>query len=165
MPATRAVFIDTSVLDNLLQIPGKDQDWEQAQRDFVDLQRNTAVQFVLPVTAVIEVGNHIAQLKNGDDRRRIAAKFGGILENVCGSEAPWVLHDFDWGETFLRSFLDGAITGATWTDLAQAGIGGGDLSILVEADLFQQRLKIASEIWTYDQGLRSYSPLITPERT
>lgn len=165
MPAIRAVFIDTSVLDNLLQIPGKDQDREQAQRDFVNLQRDTAVQFVLPVTAVIEVGNHIAQLNNGDDRRRIAAKFGGMLESVCGSEAPWVLHDFEWGETFLRAFLDGASTGTTWTDLAQAGIGGGDLSILVEADLFNRRLKIASEIWTYDQGLRSYSPLITPERS
>lgn len=164
MPANRAVFIDTSVLDNLLQIPGKDQDRERAQRDFVELQRDTAVQFVLPVTAVIEVGNHIAQLKNGDDRRRIGAKFGGMLESVCGSEAPWVLHDFEWGETFLRTFLDGASTGAPWLELAQAGIGGGDLSILVEADLFQQRLMIESEIWTYDHGLRSYSPRITPEQ-
>ena len=56
----RAIFIDTSVLSNLLRIPGKNQDMEKAQQDFVALQEDNSVQFVLPVTTVIETGNHIA---------------------------------------------------------------------------------------------------------
>lgn len=73
----------------------------------------------------------------------------------------WVLHDFEWGEAFLDSFLNGAGTGQPWPELAQARLGGGDLSILVEAEMYRARLGIDYEIWTYDDGLRSYAPALT----
>lgn len=158
----RAIFIDTSVLSNLLSVPGKSQDMEKAQQDFLALQEDNSVQFVLPVTTVIETGNHIAQIKNGDMRREVAQRFGKMLESVCEREAPWVLHDFGWGESFLRSFLGGANSQRTWYDLAQERVGGGDLSILVEASMYQNRLQIDCEIWTYDAGLRAYAPTTTP---
>lgn len=72
-----------------------------------------------------------------------------------------VLHDFEWGEAFLDSFLNGAGTGQPWPELAQARLGGGDLSILVEAEMYRARLGIDYEIWTYDDGLRSYAPALT----
>lgn len=161
MAKQRAVFIDTSVLVNLLKVPGKNQQALKAAQDFMALQEDSGVQFVLPVTAVIETGNHIAQLANGDTRRKIAETFGEVLELVTKSESPWVLHDFEWGEAFLDSFLNGAGTGQPWPELAQARLGGGDLSILVEAEMYRARLGIDYEIWTYDDGLRSYAPALT----
>ena len=158
----RAIFIDTSVLSNLLQIPDKDQDAEKAQQDFLAFQEDNAVQFVLPVTTVIETGNHIAQIKNGGSRRDVAQRFGKMLESICEREAPWVLHDFEWGESFLRSFLDGANSQKPWYDLAQEQVSGGDLSILVEANMYRNRLQIDCEIWTYDARLRAYAPTTTP---
>lgn len=157
MDKRRAIFIDTSVLDNLLEIPQKSQDSERAQEDFLEFQQDSSVQFVLPATAVIETGNHIAQIKSGKVRRSVAEKFGDMLKMVCDSHAPWVLHDFEWGEDFLRDFLAGDGTGVVWAELAQARVGGGDLSILVEAATYEDRLKIRSLIWTYDAGLRSYA--------
>ncbi|WP_049154685.1 hypothetical protein [Corynebacterium aurimucosum] len=69
----RVYFIDTSVLDNLLAIPHKCQAKEQAKIDFAERQSENA-KFILPITAVIETGNHIAQLPQGDVRRNIAEK-------------------------------------------------------------------------------------------
>lgn len=89
MAKQRAVFIDTSVLVNLLKVPGKNQQALKAAQDFMALQEDSGVQFVLPVTAVIETGNHIAQLANGDTRRKIAEAFGKMLELVTKSESPW----------------------------------------------------------------------------
>ena len=48
-------FIDTSVLCNLLRVPGRDQDWERIAEDFKELQ-DLEVQFILPITSVIETG-------------------------------------------------------------------------------------------------------------
>lgn len=64
----RVYFIDTSVLDNLLEIPKKSQDREQVKNDFSKRQSENS-RFILPITAVIETGNHIAQLSDGQVRR------------------------------------------------------------------------------------------------
>ena len=64
------------------------------------------------------------------------------------------------GEVFLREFLNGADTGLDWVTLAETGIGGGDLAILVEASMYEERLKIKSKIWTYDSGLRSHAQAV-----
>ena len=98
-----AVFIDTSVLDNLLDVPGKNQDVERVQEDFLELQRDSSLQFVLPVTTVIETGNHIAQIQRGHLRRAIANKFGTMLDRIRESQTPWVLHDFEWGKCFFEN--------------------------------------------------------------
>jgi hypothetical protein len=77
-------FVDTSILCNMLPVPGRDQ-----QRDEVieELREKLAEgeTLILPVTAVIETGNFVAQLKDG--------------------RAPWRLHEFERGATFLDGLL------------------------------------------------------------
>lgn len=85
----RVYFIDTSVLDNLLEIPKKSQDREQAKHDFAKRQSENS-RFILPITAVIETGNHIAQLSDGRVRRNIAEKFSSMLELTAQRQAPWI---------------------------------------------------------------------------
>ncbi|MFC4591467.1 hypothetical protein [Sphaerisporangium corydalis] len=149
-------FVDTSVLCNLLDIPGKNQDrlavLEELQR------KRTAGDLILPVTTVIETGNHIAQLKDGHHRRDRATRLHELLVLVIDGKAPWVLHTVEWGEGFLRQLLSGAGTKVPFTEHAMSGVGVGDLCILAERALYRQRVTgVDVLIWTLDRHLGAYS--------
>jgi hypothetical protein len=62
------VFIDTSILTNFFDVPNKNSDRATVVKEF-EQRRQAGATFVLPVTSIIETGNHIAQL-NGNARRR-----------------------------------------------------------------------------------------------
>ena len=55
-------MIDTSVLCEMLQVPGKSNPARGAEvRAEIDRRWRDGERFVIPITAVIETGNHIAQ--------------------------------------------------------------------------------------------------------
>lgn len=150
------VFIDTSVLCNLVPVPGRDQHRSAVQEELKRrLERNDS--FVLPITAVIETGNFIAQLNDGGVRRSTARTMEKLLRLVCEEKAPWVLHDVAWNREFLEQFLNGADTCIDYMAHAQARLGAGDLCILVERQRYQSRTKIKAEIWTLDKGLGAHN--------
>jgi hypothetical protein len=151
------VFVDTSVLCNLLSIPKKDQYREEIAAELVEKRKRCNL--VLPITAIIETGNHIAQIGDGygNARRECAKKFVRLIEMMIAREAPWVLHSVEWDEQYLRTLLDGARTGSTLVDLATARLGCGDLSILVEVEIYRARTAgVDVDIWTLDDQLASY---------
>lgn len=152
------VFIDTSVLCNLLRVPGKAQHQDEVRADY-EMHRATGDTFVLPMAAVIETGNHIEQLEEslGYHRRRCAEGLVNILRLVAGGDEPWVLHELSWDAEYLRRFCDGSDTTPAFVDVATAGaIGGGDLSILIERAQYRERVQgQVVELWTYDDELRS----------
>lgn len=150
------VFIDTSVLCNLLRIPGKSQQQDKVREDLRN-RTNARDTFVLPIAAVIETGNHIEQLSDGDDRRRCAQGLTDILRLVALETQPWVLVETEWNSELLKQFCDGGEGNSTpaFIDVATEGaLGGGDLAILIERDRYARRVMAqAVEIWTYDQQL------------
>lgn len=152
----RVYFIDTSVLDNLLAIPHKCQAKEQAKIDFAERQSENA-KFILPITAVIETGNHIAQLPQGDVRRNIAEKFSQMLELTAHQQAPWILHDFQWNKEFITELVSRHRAGLSMVDMMTQQVGGGDLCILTERELYKRATGITAEVWTYDAALNAYS--------
>ncbi|MER5419193.1 hypothetical protein [Streptosporangium roseum] len=101
--ARKVEFVDTSVLCNLLNVPGRNQDYEAVARELKEKRQECDL--ILPITAVIETGNHIAQLSDGRVRRDRADKLHTLLGLVITGRAPWVLHTVEWGENFLRSLL------------------------------------------------------------
>jgi hypothetical protein len=107
-------FVDTTILCNLIPIPGRAQDREQVAAQMRAKERAGEV-LILPVTAVVEAGNFIAQLPDGTARRTTAQTFERLMALVVAGNAPWQLHQFLWGEEFLQSFLAGADTGLTWS--------------------------------------------------
>jgi hypothetical protein len=114
---------------------------------------------VLPLTAVIETGNHIAQVGDGHARRICAQLFATMLEQVAEQRAPFVLHELGWDGAFLRDLLAGGSTATALTDhLATASMGCGDLSILVERDRYRERVAKGSqvEVWTLDVRLQAH---------
>jgi len=71
--ASAVSFVDTSILCNLLPIPGRDENRAEVIAQFHAKAAAREV-LIMPVTAVIEAGNFIAQLGNGGIRRSTAQK-------------------------------------------------------------------------------------------
>ena len=153
---TSISFIDTSVLCNLVPVPGRDQNASDVRLEMAE-RLDRQERFILPITAVIETGNFIAQLPDGRVRRQTAEKLDRILRMVCEGNAPWVLHDVAWDKPFLNQMLDGADTMMDYIEHASNQIGVGDLCIINERLTYQQRSQVRASIWTLDGGLSSYS--------
>lgn len=149
-------FVDTSILCNLVPVPGRDQDREQVQKE-LKLRLSRREEFILPITAVVETGNFIAQLENGGLRRTTAQKLASILRLICEGRAPWILHDVPWNRNFLEQLLEGADTQTDYVTHAQNRLGTGDLCVLTERHQYHLRTGIPATIWTLDAGLRAYA--------
>ncbi len=150
------VFIDTSVLCNLVPVPGKDQN-QEIVREELKIRIERGEQFILPITAVVETGNFIAQLNNGGLRRIAAQKLEAILRSICDGRSPWVLHDVPWDRNFLETLLEGADTGVDYVSHAQNQLGAGDLCVLAERHLYHLRSRVPATIWSLDAALNAYS--------
>lgn len=153
----KVTFIDTSVFTNILEVPGFCQDADEVKNEYA--VRVLDEKFVLPITTIIETGNHVSQVKNGELRRDSAKKFSEAIKMVAENRAPFELNTVSWGNSFLLSVLSGAETGSTLIEHASNGVGTGDLSILAEANLFRSRTQggIRVDVWTLDGGLSAYS--------
>jgi hypothetical protein len=152
-------FVDTSILLELLRVPGKAQQPEQVRAELDELLE-ARVQLVLPVATVIETGNHIAQLADGAARRRCAEAFVALLRaTIEGRGVPWVPHAVAWDGRMLGKLCDGARMTGSFVDLATAGdLGTGDLAILAECELFEERTSgVEVKVWTHDQRLKAYA--------
>lgn len=153
----RVVFVDTTVMCNIAGVPFHDQDADNIITEMSSRTKEEGALFILPITTVIETGNHIAQLKDGFQRRDAAARFVRFLEFIIAGQAPWVLHDVAWNEQFLRILVDGAGTGTTLLDHSTAQVGAGDLCILAERNQYTQRTGVKASIWTLDSALAAYN--------
>jgi len=152
-------FVDTSVLCELLAVPGK-SDPASGVRQEVERRARQGERFVIPVTAVIETGNHIAQASSGD-RHAAALRLGGLLQAARAGDPSFLLHQFTWDGDFLDAVIAGDSTGQTFAAWAAAKqMGTGDLAILVERDRFVATTAMSRAdvtIWTLDDVLAQYT--------
>ncbi|MFD3413750.1 hypothetical protein [Streptomyces cyaneofuscatus] len=74
-------FVDTSILCNLLEVPGKSQHRKQVIDELKSKRERRDTDLLLPVTAIIETGNHLAQVSDGRARRSCAERLSGVLTN------------------------------------------------------------------------------------
>lgn len=92
-------FVDTSVLCELLEVPGKAQQSGEI-RTVAQERMDAGHLFVLPITAVIETGNHIANAVS-DGRRDAAVALEKLIDSVRGGRQPWALNEVSWDADFL----------------------------------------------------------------
>lgn len=148
-------FIDTSVLVELLNVPGLNSRHAEVAKE-MERRIDAGVTFVLPVTTIIETGNHISQC--GGDRRGAAKRFVQALELARTAAPPWIVRDVAWDGDFLASFVQGNATGTDLlTHLSNKTLGSGDVAILVEREQFARGIAAKVEIWTLDKELNSFS--------
>lgn len=151
-------FIDTNVLVEILDVPGMNGNAARYLREFKE-RFAAGEKFVLPVATLIETGNHISQATG--DRRAAAKRFDDLLRSALAGRDPFVLRELLWDATFLNQVLAGDSTGDDFVELAGSGrFGVGDVSILVERDLFVSQSnydRSQVRIWTADAELGAYA--------
>ncbi|MCP9490642.1 MAG: hypothetical protein MSC31_12300 [Solirubrobacteraceae bacterium MAG38_C4-C5] len=153
----KAVFLDTSVLCELLRVPGKCQRPDEVRVD-VTRRVDAGETLLLPTAAIIETGNHIAQLADGHARRRCAHGLVNVLQATAQQDPPWVLNGARWDVELIGALCNGARGCPPLPDMASQRVGAGDVSILAEAEAYERRAAhVAVEIWTFDQGLGAYA--------
>ncbi len=154
------MFVDSSVLLNVLDVPGMNSDSGRLIAEFKPLAQ-AGVTLVIPTAAVIEVGNHIAQLPVGGARRDRAVLFVRLLRSAVQRQAPWVIAGASWDEDFLARVVDGHAQLPGLVDLCTSGVGSGDASILAELQHYRERSDLPSalpvRLWTLDASLQAYS--------
>ncbi|WP_419944498.1 hypothetical protein [Candidatus Poriferisodalis sp.] len=150
----QVLFVDTSVLLRLIGTDGDDAAREIASE--FEQRSERGQQFVIPVTAVIEAGNRIAQ--RASDRRRLAERLARVLKAASSAQPPWVVRATTWNRQFVDELLDGNSTGTDLITLVGDGrLGSGDVAILVERDQFQRSTAhVDVRIWSLDDTLAAY---------
>ena len=141
-------ILDSSILLELLQVPGKSQDAQGIQAEFRRRAEDGA-QFIVPLAAIIETGNHIGQADR--DRYRVAGRFRRLVMSSLDGSAPFVVHPFPDPEAW-RAMME------RFAEWASRGSGLGDLTILRTFEYHRQRFPQRSvEIWSKDEHLSAYS--------
>jgi predicted nucleic acid-binding protein len=142
-------IIDTSVFCSLLRVPNKDQHHARAMAE-LQLYSEAGYILLLPLAAIFETGNHIAQNGSGGQRRNVAELFVRQVRAAVTGEAPWTATPMASPEE-LAGWLDG------FPDDAMRGTSLGDLSI-VKVWHRQRELHPGRRvfIWSYDRHLNGY---------
>lgn len=149
----KVVFVDTSILRCLIGMDGDDR--QQKTAGELEARQGEGQQFVIPVTAIIETGNQIAQLSA--DRRTYAERLRNVIDESRGPNPPWIVRAVTWDESFLDALVGGDSTGSDLVTLLGNKVGTGDVAILVELDQFVNNTAyVSTEIWTLDADLRAH---------
>lgn len=152
-------FLDTSVFVEILDVPYRNDHRADILAE-MDTRSKAGVRFVLPTATIVETGNHVFQIAGGSARRRCAQTFMGLLRKTALGEAPWVLHERTWDGAFLASLCDGVSTGMDLVEHAvRQQLGTGDLSIVVERDLYASRAQAQVRIWTLEATMGTWADL------
>lgn len=144
-------FIDTSVIANMLKIPGRCNDAESVQEEFKQVLEAKEV-LILPIATIIETGNHIAHITDSNARRNIAGIFGEYLRKTAEGEAPWQLYGIEIDKEGLLYLADHI------EENASRKIGIGDMSIIHAYDQYRETVPGIGRImiWSTDTHLQGY---------
>ena len=153
-------FIDTSVMMNLLEVPGRCTDSEMIKEEFRQVIDNKEI-LILPIATIIEAGNHIAHISNGNSRRTIASKFGEFLRKTAEGKAPWKLYGKELeneGLLYLADHIE---------ENAMQQVGVGDMSIIHAYEQYKSNTPGIGRImiWSTDKHLQGYIEEIVSETT
>lgn len=144
-------FIDTSVMLNLLEVPDMCSNAKEVKEQWKEVLKAEET-LILPVATIIETGNHIAHISNGNIRRTIAGKFGEYLRKTAAGEAPWQLYGVELdkeGLLYLAEHIE---------ENAMREIGTGDLSIIYAYEQYKEKTPAIGTImiWETDTHLQGY---------
>lgn len=143
------VIVDTSVLLNVLDVSGFNQDRDAVLDRFEELVDDGA-NLLLRMGAVFETGNHIARLPDGQQRRQYAEVLRNEVRRALEGRAPWTPLQLPDAEQ-LADWLEG------FPDAAMRGAGMVDLSIIKAWErTCAQHPAHRVEIWSLDRHLTGY---------
>jgi hypothetical protein len=144
------VLIDTSVLCEFIEIPGKCSNSERIKADLINLVRQNST-LLLPIATILETGRHISQVADGQVRRQKAIELVTIVQDALRNRAPWTITQPIWDSRDIDLYID------EFPEYAMRWISLGDLSIIKEFDR-QCDLHTGHVIyiWSLDNHLSGY---------
>jgi hypothetical protein len=87
--SANVVLIDTSVLCEILAVPGKFSDAERFRKELASMVKSRSYTLLLPMTTILETRNHIGQCStNGGHRRKAAQDFVLFVGQAFKGEVP-----------------------------------------------------------------------------
>ncbi|MYD88489.1 MAG: hypothetical protein F4137_17000 [Acidobacteria bacterium] len=142
-------IVDTTVLLNVLDVPGRNRDRDVVLDRLGELVDDGA-SLLLPMGAIFETGNHIARLPDGQQRRDCAEVLRDQVRQALDGQAPWAPLQFPDARQ-LAEWLEG------FPDYAMQEISMVDLSIIKawQRTCVQHPARRVA-IWTLDQHLIGY---------
>ncbi len=162
----RLIVVDTSYLLELFQVPdcSSMQAYDHIFQRFANA-RHVTDQLHVPLPVLFELGNHVADVKNGQERRRLASLLVETVDTWLSGDTPVTIVSSmnDFGT--VQDFRD-AVTGLTqgFHVLAPDRHGLTNAAIALEAKRLRDRHKNSSlktyavHIWTTDQKLKALEP-------
>jgi len=112
---------------------------------------NRSETLILPIASIIETGNHIAHIGDGNIRRTTAQRFAQYLMDTADNTAPWSLINLEWTPDDLRKFAD------IFPEQAMRRVGFGDMSIIdAYNDYIERTPGVSVRIWSTDDHLMAY---------
>ena len=151
-----AVFVDTSIMLNLLDVPKRNDERAEVAAE-LDRWQSLGATFILPVTTIIETGNAMAKI-DGGSRWSFIEKFVQILEYAVTGTSPWAASGAVWDADFVQSLIDGHGHVPALATLMKVAIGVGDSGILAELGQYRSRVPSGTpvKLWTLDVQLSAY---------
>ena len=143
------VILDTGVLLNVFDVPGFNQKRGEIYQQFGALVDSRA-SLLLPLAAIFEAGDHIADLSDGRLRRRYAERFRDRIREALAGRSPWIPNRFP-DQTALSRWL------GDFPDHAMRGRGLSNLSIVRDweaACKLHQNRRV--RIWSLNTLLQGY---------
>lgn len=159
----KVLILDTSILCVWLRVNGKEtcgpdnNRWDYGtvnDKIATEVEDNTIL--VLPLAAIIETGNHIAQCHG--DKFALINSFIELINNAVDETTPWAAftHQSElWSKNGLKDLA------SRWKETAIGGQSLGDASIVDVANYYAET-GYSVEIFTGDQGLKAYEPIVKP---
>ena len=156
--STTAFVIDTSYLLEFYRVPGFSTDAAvmEVRRRFKAAFSDGSRLFV-PVGAVFEFANHVADLTDGGERKRLADDLYKVVASSILDGEPWIIVP---GPKYDSEFLS-QLCSAFSTEFVQQRIGLTDTHIIDQARRLKQKysgMPYRVHIWTKDHRLKAYEP-------
>lgn len=169
MPTSKTVVvIDTSILCVWLKVPGletcgpDDDRWVFDRVDpVIKSHIGAGSSLILPLTTIIETGNHIAQATG--DRFALAKDLGELMRKAADAESPWAAFSEQaerWAPENLKKVAE------VWPPLAAQKMSLGDATIKDVADYYAA-MGYKVSLLTGDKQLAAHEPSppqLTPRR-
>jgi hypothetical protein len=153
---TKAYVVDTSYLLELYRVPGFCSDKAVAEivrRVGCAIEAHDTLH--VPFGCILELGNHIADVPNGQARHELASRLETDIEGSVLSAVPWAITPAPVDRELV------ALLSSFRSDFAFQGLGLVDSDIIGIARRLKSKygtLGYSIHIWTKDQRLKAHEP-------
>jgi hypothetical protein len=142
-------LLDTGILCEFLEIPGHSGALAGVDRELAEKVK-ARESLLLPMSAIVETGNHVAQVADGRIRRFLGQRFAELVRQAIQGQAPFTPTPFFETDSLL-AWLD------DFPDWAMRGAGFADLTIVKEFERQCSLHRIRRiYIWSLDGHLAGY---------